>query len=849
MTVKLIRRGLAAHKLRLGLTMLGIILGVAFISGTIVFASTVSQTITGIFAASGKGTDVVVRPQQVFGNGLSQNVSGLGAPVPGSLLDTVRGVAGVDKVHGTVNGFAAILDRDGKAIGSSQVGSDWIDDQDFTLMRLSSGHAPGTATEIAIDSASAKKTGYRLGDEVKVATKDGVHPYTLAGIFQFGASGPVGGTTVTAFAPATAQQVLSDEPGTYGEIDVHARPGVTQAQLRDAIATRLPSGFEAITGAKATADDIASVKDVITLLQTFLLAFAVIAVFVSSFIIFNTFSMLVAQRTREMALLRAIGASRGQVTRLILGEAGVFALLGSALGVGAGVLLAIGLRDLFHVIGPQLPATGLAVPASAIWIPMLVGVVVTLLAAYVPARRAARIPPVAALREDGTVPERSLRIRLVVGLVVTLAGIAAAVAGQFATGSAALALVALGAAVTFAGVTVLSPALSRPLTGVLGWPFARLFGAVGLLSRENARRNPRRTAATASALMIGLTLVGTVTVLGSSAASSVDRQLDASIHTDYQVTAPNATSFSAAVRDTVAGVPGVRGAVPLRNGQLKLGGTVRDVVASDPAQLVALFQLQLRAGSTALGSDELLVNSTIAKDNGWSVGSQVDGQYQDGTTTTMRVAGVYTDVKTVVNAVPSIVVSLDSYRAHNPGDVVDQVGITTDAGADQAATRTALQNALAQWPTLLLQDKQEIKNGYRSTIDLVLSLVLVLLVLSVVIAALGIVNTLALSVIERTREIGLLRAVGMQRRQVRRMIRYEAVVIAVYGAVLGLALGVACGWAAQAALVETGIDVLAVPVGQLLVYVLVGALIGVVAAFWPARRAARLNILRAITVQ
>ncbi|MFB9451957.1 FtsX-like permease family protein [Dactylosporangium vinaceum] len=845
---KLIRRGLAAHKLRLGLTMLGIILGVAFVAGTLMFAATVQQTINGVFAASGAGTDVVVRPQKAFGDQLSNNV-GLGQPVAGSVLDTVQGVDGVDKVHGTVQGFAAILDRDGKAIGSSQVGNDWTDDGDFTQMRLSEGHAPAAAGEVAIDAASAKKVNAKVGDQIKVATKDGVQTYTLTGIFRFGQSGTVGGTTITAFDPATAGKVLTDRPGTYGEIHVHAKAGVTQTRLRDAIATRLPAGLEAITGQQAIDDDAASVKDVITLLQTFLLAFALIAVLVSSFIIFNTFSMLVTQRIREMALLRAVGANRGQVIRLILGEATVFGVLGSVLGVGGGVLLAIGLRDLLGAIGPQLPANGLVIPATALWVPLVIGVTVTLLAAYVPARRASRIPPVAALREEAGGTERPLRVRIIIGSVLLAAGLALVIAGELRLGGAPLAKLAGGVVLGFAGVVVLSPAITRPLAGVLGWPLATVFGTVGRLSRENARRNPRRTAATASALMIGLTLVGAVTVLGASAAASVDRQLDSAVHTDFQITGPNATSFSGSVRDAVAGVPGVHTAVGVRNGQIKLGGTVRPVVAADPAAVVALYGLTVGQGSSGLRDDEFLADATTARDAGWTLGSPVTAQFQDGTTVTLRVGGIYTDVKTVVDAVPHLVVSRSAYAPHDAGDVIDQVAIITDLGADPAATRAAIEAKLAQWPTLQLFDKQAVKDSFRSTIDLVLSLVLVLLVLSVVIAAIGIVNTLALAVIERTREIGLLRAVGMQRRQVRRMIRYEAVVIAVYGSILGLLIGVGAGCAVQSALRSTGIDHLEIPVGRLLAYVLVGAVIGVLAAFWPARRAARLNVLRAIATQ
>jgi putative ABC transport system permease protein len=469
--------------------------------------------------------------------------------------------------------------------------------------------------------------------------------------------------------------------------------------------------------------------------------------------------------------------------------------------------------------------------------------IVTLVAAYFPARRAAKIPPVAAMRDDVGLPERSMRIRAAGGTVLMVLGVGALAGGLAGSGEDGASLVGLGAAVVFLGVAMLSPVLSRPITGALGWPFARLAGAVGRMSRENTRRNPRRTAATASALMIGLALVAMVSVLAQSMKASVDSAFDRGFGADYTLQTTSIGGFSPEAVKAVSKAPGVSGVTPVRLGTIKLEGEKTSVMVADPPALATPIKLKIDSGTGTLGPDELLVQRKTADQWGWSVGSTVAGQYPDGVKASLRVAGIYADNQ--VASSPYIMTPA-GYRQHAPSELIQMAYVDTENGVQ---ARRSIESALAAYPNVKLQDRQETKAKARGEIDQMLTVIIALLVLSIIIAALGIVNTLALSVIERTREIGLLRAVGMSRRQLRRMVRYESVVIAVFGATLGLVVGVVFGWALQRAMAEEGVDVLSIPFGQLALYAAAAAVIGVIAAIWPARRAARMDVLRAITTQ
>jgi ABC-type antimicrobial peptide transport system permease subunit len=840
-------RGLVAHKLRLAVTVVAIALGVAFVSAAMIFSATTNAALDRLFTAAGKGTDAVVRPQQLFA-GNDEAARSADLPVPATVLRTVQGIEGVADVHGAVSGFAAIVDKNGKVVtsaqGAPQIGVDWTEDPDFSRMHLRSGRGPHGQDEIAIDVATAERTGYRVGDQITVVLRGPSRTFTLAGIFALGGANSTGGMSIVAFEPTTAQRLLMEQPGTYSQIDVHARPGVSQTKVRNAVARVLPTGFEVLTGQEASDESSGDLRPSLDIFPRLLLWFSVVAVFVGSFIIVNTFSILVVQRTRELALLRAVGASRRQVRRLVLGEAAGLGLIGSLLGLGAGAALAAALRALINSFGGDAPAGGLVLSASTVLWAFAVGTLVTLAAAYVPARRAATVPPVAAMLDDASRRIRSLRPRAWAGSAMTAAGGASMVAaGANPTGSKAGILLGAGALLVFAGVTILSPVLGKPAARVLGWPFARFLGAAGMLGRENAQRNPRRTAATASALMIGLALSGAVTVMASSLKTSLDRQLDEGLGSDYVVSSKGENPFSPRATDAVSRVPGVRSAVAIRTARLELDGRVRSAVAGDPRPLAAAYRLTMTDGPLALAAGELLISKHIARSNDWAVGTTVAARLADGERGSLRVAGIYADPPIG----PAIILDPASYRGHYPSTLISQIEITTDPTADGVATRKQLQSALRAWPGLDLQDQEDIKAAAHSSIDEFVSAILALLALSVVIAALGIVNTLGLSVIERSRELGLLRAVGMDRGQLRHMIRYESLIIAVFGALLGLGLGVLYGSALQRASAADGMAALSIPFRQLALYLLAGVAIGVAAAIWPARRAARVRILQAIS--
>jgi putative ABC transport system permease protein len=845
MTARLALRSLAAYRLRLALTAVAVVLGIAFVAGTLIFKDTTARSFDRLFAEAYQDVELIVRAER-------SSVAGDDAPdrpVPRSVLVSLqRQVPGADYVHGTAEGYAAIVGRDGRVVGGqAQVGGDWPPDAGTdpdAPLRIVAGSPPRAADEVVIDAKSADKGRLAVGDQVRILTQGPTRTMRVSGILTFGPSSTLGSlVTFAAFAPEIAQELLV-RPGHYSTILVGARDGVSQEQLRDQVAAALPGGYEVLTGEESVDESRAEIGQLLDLLGVFLLVFAAVSVFVGAFIIFNTFLMLVAQRTRELALLRAVGASRRQVTRLVLGEAVGVGLVGSSLGLAVGGGLALGLRALLKLFGVDLPAAGLVLTTPTVVWSYAVGMVVTTAAASLPARRAARIPPVAAMRDDVALPARSLRFRAATGGALVAGGVAALAGGLAGGGRQGPGLVGAGAAVVFLGVAMLSPALSRPVVRVLGWPFARLAGPVGRMSRGNAQRNPRRTAATASALMVGLALVAMVSVLADSLKASVDDAFDRGFGADYTLAATGFSGFSPAAVAAAAQAPGVRAVTPVRFGTIRLQGEAAPLTVADPPALVQPLRLRLDRGSWTAGPDELLVPRRMAEGRGWTVGSTVAGEYPDGTSASLRIAGIYAD--TQLTAERPYLMSPASYRRHAAGDLIHLAYVDAEEGSP---ARRSLESALAAYPNVALQDRQEAKAKARGQVNQLLGMIIALLVLSVLIAALGIVNTLALSVTERTREIGLLRAVGMSRRQLRSMLRYESVLIAAFGATLGLGIGVAFGWALQRVLADDGIGLLSIPFGQLALYVAAAAVLGVVAAIWPARRAARMDVLRAIAMR
>lgn len=837
-------RSLLAHKLRLVLSGLAIVLGVAFVAGTLVFTDTLGKTFNDLFSQT--SADVTVTERSNFDAGFAgEGQQGRG--VPQAVLDAVTSVPGVRVAEGQVDVEGVqVVGANGEVVGSGGapgIGVDWSNTPGLSPLTLVEGEPPRQEGEVAIDSVTAERAGLQVGEPVRILTPGPALEQTVVGVFRFGDSGNLAGATLTAFDRDTGQRLLL-RPGVWSGIGIAADDGVSHDELARRVRAVLPSGYESKTKEQQAKENAGDIEQGLAFINIFLLVFAGVALFVGSFIILNTFSMLVAQRTRELALLRAIGASRRQVTRSVLLEALVLGAVGTTVGLALGVVLAVGLRALFAAFGLDIPTGPLVfAPRTVIW-SYFVGVVVTVVAAYVPARRASRIPPVAALRDDVALPAQSMRRRVVGGAALTLLGVALAVGGFAGMSDQPAVLVGLGVMAVFIGVALLSPLVSRPVVRLLGTPLRGT--AVGRLAVENALRNPRRTAATASALMIGLALVTAMSVIGSSTTSSVDRLIDQSLGADFVVSNPTQSGFSPQIAESLRSVRGVEAVAQERYGVARIEGVQQFLSGVSPALLDQALRVDFTAGSSAgLRGDGLLVDEQTAADHDWALGDTVEAVFLTGEPQQLTVGGIFQRN----GAVGGSVVSLDTLTRNGGPERDSFVYVTVDDGADAAMVRSGLEAQLAGFPNVDLQDQTQFKDQQRGQINQFLSLIYALLVLAIIIAVLGIVNTLALSVIERTREIGLLRAVGMSRRQLRRMIRRESVVISLFGALLGLLLGLAFGVSLQRVLASEGIDVLSVPVTSLVVFLLLGALIGVLAALWPARRAARLDVLQAVSMQ
>jgi putative ABC transport system permease protein len=844
---KVTLKGLLAHKLRLLLTMLAIVLGVGFVAGTYVLTDTINKTFTDLFRQTTKGVDVAVRTNTTFSaQGNEQR-----APMPAAVRDQVAAVDGVQVAEGTVNGYAQFVGHNGKAVttgGAPTLGVSLHTVPELQASTVREGTLPREPGQVAVDAHTAHKQGFGVGDRVRILFQGAPRDFTVSGIVGFGNADGLAGATLAGFDLATAQQVLN-RTGVYDEVDVVAKPGVSPEQLRDRVRAALDPRYQVLTGTQLAEETAKTVSQFTKIINYALLAFAFVALFVGSFIIVNTFSIILAQRTRELALLRCMGAMRGQVLRGVLGEAMVIGLLAAVVGLGFGILVAMGLKGVFRALGADLPTTTLEVLPRTIIAALAVGVGVTLLASLAPALRATRVPPVAALQPE-LVAAAALagRRRIVVGVLVTAAGIAALLTGLFADSGNRLVNVAVGAVVIFLGVGILSPLVARPLARLLGWPLARWAGQPGKLARDNAMRSPRRTASTAAALMIGLALVSLVTIFASSTKASVNNTLDEAVSADYILSGPsnNQQGFSPEVVNRVRQQPEIASAAGVRVNVFKLDGKTEPVAGIDPAAYTATVRTNTTSGSLAdLAEGGLAIRDDVAESHGWKVGDTVRMEFPVGGTQPETVRAVFENNQ--MNG-PYLLPLVD-YQRHY-ADQLDLVALVKARdGVSPDASRAAVERATADFPSVQIQDQAEFKQEQAKQINQLLLLFYVLLALAVVIAVIGIVNTLALSVLERIRELGLLRALGMTRGQLRAMIRWEAVIIAVLGAVLGLAVGAFFGWTLVRALHDQGITEFSVPVLTLLFFVLLAGLAGVFAAIFPGRRAARIDMLRAITTE
>ncbi|MDQ1615535.1 MAG: putative transport system permease protein, partial [Actinomycetota bacterium] len=748
--------------------------------------------------------------------------------------------------QGLVVGNAQLVGTDGKAVGTGGAptfGRNW---ERASLLRTGTvvqGRAPRTAGEIAVNRGLLERTDYKVGDRAPVLTDGPLKKYRIVGVVEYDGKPSFAGETEVYFNTPTAQRVLN-VPGAFSEITLAADDGVSDTTLRDRVRAVLPPQTEAITGTAAADEKASDVKSGLGVFNTFLLVFAFIALFVGAFIIFNTFSMLVAQRTRELALMRMLGASRGQVRRAVLLEAVVVGLISSLIGLFTGIGVALGLKAFFGLLGAQLPAGPTVVALRTVVVSFAVGTLVTAAAAFMPARRASRVAPLAALRDAAT-PDRSLRRQTIIGAIVLVAG---AVAMTKSLRDGGLSLLGLGTLLAFIGVAMLSPLVSRPVASFAGRLFSRRIA--GRLGKQNAVRNPRRTAATAAALMVGLALISAVTVLGSSLKASVAKIATNAVNADF-ILNTNGPGFPDAVMQEAAEQPGVRTTAAVKADGMQLCDTAscthakQVFVTAFPAKALGdLVNVTTVAGSTDLAPGTILISKDAAKTDKLTPGDTVTVQFARSAPEKLTVGGTYATNQLIGDYLvdASKAASFSTQR-----DVAGLVGLAD--GADAATVRKSLDSALHQYPNVDVLDQSEFVNQAQNTVNLVVRIINLLLGLSVLIALLGVLNTLALSVIERTREIGLLRAVGMARRQVKRMIRTEAVLICFFGGLLGLVVGSVFGIALQQALKGQGVSELGFPVLTLLVYLLCSALAGVVAAALPARRASRLNVLQAIATE
>jgi putative ABC transport system permease protein len=831
-------KGLLAHKLRLGLTALAIVLGVTFISGTFVLTDTLHNTFTELFGNIYAKIDFQVRGVAQLGSG----GSAVRNELPESLLATVRDVPGVAVADGQVTGYAQYIGHDGKAIqtgGAPTLGVSFVSDPQLSSLHLIAGGPPTTSDDVVMDAGTAQKYGFAVGQRVRILTAGPTRTFTITGIAEFGTANNLAGATLAAFTLPTAQ-AIAQEVGQLDDINVVTAPGASKQAVQQAIAKVLPPGVEIVTGQTVVNESTSSVNQALSFFSTALLVFAFISLFVGAFTIFNTFSIIVGQRTRELALLRIVGASRRQVFRSVLGEAAITGFASSVIGLGLGVLAALGLQALLRGFGITLPPGSLVFEPRTALVGLLVGVGVTVVAALGPARGAIRIPPVAALDDRQSGPTASLRRRFIGGTALALAG---AVMLGIGLAEPAIQLVGLGAVCIFLGTATLAPAIARPLSSVIGRPLARLLGEPGKLGRQNSMRSPRRTAQTASALMVGLALVAAMSVFGASVSRSATSSADQAISADLIVTATGSGEVSNSAASLASAVPGVTATTAVYGGQFELGGTLSKLVAVSTGNLADTVILRMTSGTpAALARGELLIDSTTARNKHLAVGETVPARFALTGPATLRIGGIYEANALIGSYLVSSAFFLSHYPAQPPAGLLLRTNGST--AADNALTR-----AMAAFPNVQVQTRAQFEQAQVSSVNQILGLVYALLALAVLIALIGIVNTLMLSVFERTREIGLLRAVGMRRRQVRTMIRSEAVILAIFGAIIGIIIGTGMGVALVSSLKSQGITDTVVPVSSLVIFLILAALLGLIAATWPARRAAKLDVLAAIAAE
>ncbi|SBT42039.1 ABC transporter permease [Micromonospora auratinigra] len=841
-------KSLLARKVRLVLSGLAVVLGVMFVSGAFVLTDTLGRSFDAVFADGFSDIDVNVagKPKVAVGESEGEQVA---APVPASVLERVRAVPGVAEARGVVNADGTrLIGANGKAVtsfGPPQVGENWLGESDLVTLR--EGRGPQADTEIVVNASLAEAAKVRVGDRVGVLTplSSKRQDFTLVGVFGYsGDRDSLGGVNEVAFTTPVAQRLILGKPDVFTSVTVRAAGGTTATALRDTVAGTLGSEYAVKTGAQLAAETSAGLKEGLSFINKILLGFAAVALLVGTFLILNTFSIIIAQRTRELALLRAVGASGRQIIGSVVVEALAVGLIASVLGLGAGIGVGALLATIVGKRG-GLAIAGIGVPAAAVIAAFSVGMVITVLAALLPALRASRIPPIAAMQDVAT-PDRPLTRVTVGGTVVTGIGAVLLFLGLTdRAGGHALWAVLAGVLFALIGVALLTPLISRPLVALLGSIFA--WSVPGKLGRLNSGRNPRRTAITAAALMVGIALVTGVTVILDSAKGSITALAEDTIKAELVIagdrSGPRPASFDPAVLEQIAALPGVR-LVDGEYGDLASVGGTRTYVAagSNPAALQGVFGAEATAGDISrLGPDQMLINTDVAKSRNLSVGSTVTVQLSRGEPHTYTVSGIYRSSQ-LTNPVMLPAQAARDFAIPQPIQGYVQLA----PGTAVADVQPRVERLLADSPEVAVADRGAFIKQQTSQLDTPLQMIQILLALAIVIAVLGIINTLALSVLERTRELGLLRAIGLRRSLTMWMITVEAVVISIFGALLGVVVGTGLGAAVIRALKDDGFTELVLPWGQMVTFLVLAAIIGVIAAALPAVRAARINVLGAI---
>ncbi|MEV4817738.1 ABC transporter permease [Micromonospora tulbaghiae] len=840
-------KSLLARKLRLLLSGLAVVLGVMFVSGAFVLTDTLGRSFDAVFADAYAEVDVSVEAKPKIDVSTAEGMP-LSTPMPASVLDRIKAVPGVADAEGVVAADGArMIGSNGKVVtsfGPPQLGQNWLGESD--LVEIREGRAPQADDEIVINTALAEAGKVKVGDRVGVLTLAPKKEFTLVGVFGYsGGRDSIGGANEVYFTTPVAQQLMLGKPDVFSNVSVQAADGTTPEALRDAVARTLGADYQVKTGEQLAADASAGLKEGLSFFNKILLGFAAVALLVGTFLILNTFSIIVAQRTRELALMRAIGASGKQVIGSVVLEALAVGLIASVLGLAAGIGVGALLAYLFGQLAGGLTLAGLGVPASAVIGAFAVGMLITVIAALLPALRASRIPPIAAMQDVAT-PDRPLTKVTVGGAVVTGIGAVLLFLGLGGhAGDSTLATILGGVLFAFIGVALLTPVISRPVVALLGAMFS--WSVPGKLGRLNSGRNPRRTAITAAALMVGIALVTGVTVILDSAKGSIGALAEDTIKAELVISGstsgPRPASFDPAVLEKAAAIPGVR-MVDGEYGDMAVVGGERTWVAvsSNVAALQQIFGAKATAGDISkLAPDQMLVSSDTAKARNLTVGSTVPVQLSRGDARTYTVSGIY-ESSQLTNPVTLPPQAAADFAIPQPIQGFLQLA----PGTSVDAVQPQIERLLADSPEVSVADRAGFIEQQTGQLDSLLQMIQILLALAIVIAVLGIINTLALSVLERTRELGLLRAIGLRRAQTMRMITVEAVVISIFGALLGVVVGTGLGAAVVEALKDEGITDLVLPWGQMVTFLILAAIIGVVAAVLPAIRAARINVLGAI---